>query len=474
MAIDSRIGNKVIKSQRREDAPGTRVDPYPYIGIVKNNLDPTRCGRLQVWIPDLGGNENDPKNWRTVSYSSPYMGTTDITKGAAKTPNKENKWNNTTHTYGMWMVPPDVGIEVICIFIAGDPLRGYWMGCVNSSISRFMIPAIASTDKFVTTGTSADVKETAQASGLAPVTEFNTHDPDAAQKPAFYTNPKPIHEPQYKILKEQGLDRDKIRGPITSSSQRESPSQVFGISTPGRPFPDNGADNPAAYKAKVQAGKLTEDDYRYTTRKGGHTFIMDDGNLVGEDQLVRLRTASGHQIMMNDTSNSLYINHSDGTSWIELAADGSIHVYAKAGINVRSEGTINFHTDKDFNINAANDINLKAGKRFQLNSTNSFMLQNTLNIESTGQTEHKVGAGYTLDASAKISLKAGGVIAVQGSKVLQNAGGTGSAKSVRAITVNSLADAARASATALWMPNPGALNTIVTIAPTHEPWTRGA
>ena len=72
MAIDNRIGKKVAKNLRREEAPATRVDPFPYIGIVKNNLDPSRAGRLQVWIPDLGGDENNPQNWRTVNYASPY------------------------------------------------------------------------------------------------------------------------------------------------------------------------------------------------------------------------------------------------------------------------------------------------------------------------------------------------------------------------------------------------------------------
>ena len=76
MAIDHRIGSKVIKNARREEATGTRVDPYPYIGIVKNNLDPTRSGRLQVYIPDLGGPQDEPNNWRTVSYASPFQGYT--------------------------------------------------------------------------------------------------------------------------------------------------------------------------------------------------------------------------------------------------------------------------------------------------------------------------------------------------------------------------------------------------------------
>ena len=40
--LDHRIGNKVSKQLRKEEAHATRVDPHPYIGIVKNNLDPTK------------------------------------------------------------------------------------------------------------------------------------------------------------------------------------------------------------------------------------------------------------------------------------------------------------------------------------------------------------------------------------------------------------------------------------------------
>ena len=473
MAIDHRIGNKVQKSLRREDAPATRVDPHPYIGIVKNNLDPTRTGRLQVWIPDLGGNPDDPKNWRTVGYASPYMGTTDIVKSSQSKPNTDNKFTNTPHPYGFWMVPPDIGIEVIVIFIAGDPLKGFWIACVNSALSRYMLPAIAASSNTDLSGASGDITQTLSAGASAPVTEFNENDPAADQKPAFYTNPKPVHEPQYRVLKEQGLDRDTARGIITSSSQRESPSQVFGISTPGRPYPDAGADNPDAFLAKVNAGTLTETDYAYTTRKGGHSLVMDDGDLVGNDQLVRLRTGGGHQIMMNDTNNSLYINHRDGTSWIELTSNGSLNIYSKAGFNVRSEGTINLHSDRDVNINARQNINLSAGSKFQLNSSQSYLLQSSLNVETSSQTEFKAGAAFVIDAGAKVSVKAGGVLALEGSKILQNSGGTSSAKAVEPIHVNSLSDAGRASSGALWESQSGALSTIATVAPTHEPYDRG-
>ena len=49
---------------------------------------------------------------------------------------------------------------------------------------------------------------------------------------------------------------------------------------------------------------------------------MDDGATLGEDQLMRLRTASGHQLLLHDTNNTIYVGHADGTSWIEMTPDG--------------------------------------------------------------------------------------------------------------------------------------------------------
>ena len=72
MASEKRLNKKLPERVRREDSPGVRIDSGPFIGVIKNNIDPTRSGRLQVWIPDLGGDENDPKTWRTVSYASPF------------------------------------------------------------------------------------------------------------------------------------------------------------------------------------------------------------------------------------------------------------------------------------------------------------------------------------------------------------------------------------------------------------------
>lgn len=472
MATNDRIGSKVIKAARREDAPGTRVDPYPYVGIVKNNLDPTLSGRLQVYIPDLGGPADDPNNWRTVSYSSPYMGYTSQVQSSTDSPSADNGFTRVSHTYGMWMVPPDIGVEVIVIFIAGDPLRGYFIGCVNSNLSHFMLPAIAGTQNVDPNSLTAGQKATYTPGDIVPVVEFNEYTKDFTNT-AFYLNNKPVHTIQYNILRNQGLDQDVTRGAISSSSQRESPSNVFGISTPGRPL-DDPADTKESrdkYTSDLAAGKIDPKYLKIKSRKGGHVFVMDDGAALGEDQLIRLRTARGHQILMHDTNQTIYIAHADGGSWIELGSDGSISAYASGSFNVRSEGTLNLHSDSDINLNAGGDINMKSALQIKLETTKTELLTSSLKVESFGLTEFKSGAAFNVESAASMSLRASGTFATEGSGIYQNSGKTVPVKGVDPLQVNSLPSSTLNGG--VWRIVPNTLNTIVTIAPTHEPFARG-
>lgn len=470
MAIDHRIGSKVIKNARREEAAGTRVDPYPYIGIVKNNLDPTRSGRLQVYIPDLGGPPDEPNNWRTVSYASPFQGYTPQTQSSTERPSTANRFENVHHTYGMWMVPPDLGVQVIVLFVGGDPLRGYWLACVNPHLSHYMLPALGGTPNVDPDTLSASDKKTYLTGNVnIPTVEFNEYTKDFSNE-AYYNNNKPAHKIQFEILKTQGLDQDPVRGSISSSSQRESPSHVFGISTPGRPINDP-ADDQENYLSALASGSI-DPKYLFTkSRKGGHQFVMDDGAALGQDQLMRLRTAGGHQLLLHDTDNTIYVGHADGSSWIEMTSDGSVNVYSTGGYNLRSEGTVNIHTDSDFNLNAVGDINISAGGKFAVNSGSTEFVQNSLEIDSSGKVTVKAGGDFLVDAQGKISLKAGGIFASEGSGIYQNSGKTVSVPKLTPIQINKLPDT-QGSANS-WRIVPGALSTIVTVAPSHEPYYRG-
>lgn len=469
MAIDRRIGTKIDKTLRREDAQAIRVDSFPYVGIVKNNLDPTRCGRLQVWIPENGGDPDSPQNWRTVSYASPFMGTTNL-KSSASSRSEKNSFDQTPHTYGMWMVPPDIGVEVIVIFIAGDPLRGYWLACINSTINRHMLPGLASSTNLDTTFASDSVKKAITPGAQYPVSEFNINDP-AIDRAKFVTQPKPIHEEQFEVLKTQGLDRDNVRGTITSSSQRESPSNVFGISTPGRPYKNDPANDPN-FAAKLADGKLSEDEYAVTTRKGGHTFIMDDGSVTDTDRLVRLRTAGGHQIMMHDSKNTMYVANADGTVWLELGPEGRLDIFSAGGFNLRTQGSINMHADKNISLNAGGKFSVRAENAIQLDAAKFNVLTGSggINLQTTGKFESKVGSNLSVDVAGQISLKAGSKIIEDAGKLSMLTDKGEEVKALSMIPLNSLPDTITDSASGLHKINPGKISSIVSIAPSHEPF----
>ena len=59
------------------DRGGYPAEFGPFIGVVKNNVDPTRSGRLQVYIETFAdGNAEDSSKWTTVRYLPSFFGNT--------------------------------------------------------------------------------------------------------------------------------------------------------------------------------------------------------------------------------------------------------------------------------------------------------------------------------------------------------------------------------------------------------------
>jgi len=455
---DKRIGKKPPDHFLRE-ASSARLDSGPFIGKVKNNLDPTRSGRMDVWIADLGaGDEANPENWRTVSYASPFFGSTyqpDTTK--------TNSYSKVRHTYGFWAVPPDIGVFVLCTFVAGDPERGFWFACVPNTLGNHMVPGIAGSSN-KDTSTLEDSSLLASIDKTTIVAEFNENsEPDWTNFPNIK---KPVHEHQLKVLRAQGLEKDFIRGIISSSSQREMPSAVFGISTPGRPINDPTPD--PDFQKKLVSGDLNPVDYAVAARRGGHQFVMDDGDLNDKDRLIRLRTAGGHQLLMNDSEKVIYIGNSNGSVWVELTGEGHLNIYSADSINVRAGVDLNFHADNNINFHAGQNINVSAGKTFvaqspdiNLNAVQGLtMYGGQVNIGSDG--------GLNLNTNGVTSINGSAGTRITGAKVTLNEGGTVGVARPTALKINKLSDTGKQGL--VWKSVDGALETIVPIAPTHEPW----
>jgi len=452
------------------DRGGTPAEMGPYIGIVVNNVDNTRQGRLQVWIEQFGATEadgspnlTDPTVWRTVRYCPPFYGATKQSGAAGYGTFPGNR-----NSYGMWFTPPDIGTRVLCFFVGGDPsVGGYYLGCIPEDGINHMIPAIGASSNYQPgNATQSQLLKDVPA---VPVTEINDINPQVSDNPRFFAEKKPVQSVVAGILIQQGLDKDSIRGPIRSSSQRESPSNCYGISTPGKAIYQGGLTE-KTIKDKLEKDQVKLQDITVIGRQGGHTFVMDDGDLEGKDTLVRIRTAKGHQITMSDDGDAFFITHANGQTWIELGKAGTVDVYSTNSINLRSAGQLNFHADKGINMFSGAGIRMKSVGSTFIETPGAVILNGEKAVIINSKSSIGIRSNGTMALQGKNSSWRGGdSLNFQGGKINLNGAATIPVSEAPAIPTYKLADTVYEQGTG-WTIKQGILETIVTRAPTHEPY----
>lgn len=452
------------------DRGGLPAEFGPFTGVVMSTVDPTRSGRLRVYIEAFsdGGkaNEDDDTNWTTVSYMPSFYGSTPL-PATGGTTDAVGAYPGNETSYGMWFTPPDVGITVVCIFVNGDRSQGFYIGVIPEQGLGNMVPAIAASTRYVT-GNKNQEAYFANAARL-PVTEINTLNDEIFNDPRFFDQPKPVHGYLAQSLFQQGLINDLERGTIRSSSQRETPSAVFGVSTPGIAIYQGGM-NPNDIRTKLNAGEIKPSDAKVIGRVGGHSLVMDDGDLEGDNALFRLRTSKGHQITMSDTGNFFYITHANGQTWLEFGVEGTVDVYATNSVNVRTKGDINLHADRDINMFAGRSIKAKARSGFQIESdtTISLRAQQDITLYSTSTIGVKADGVLTLN-SASGSWGAPGALVLDGGTLDLNGPKAGRVTAAPPI-VKTVFDDTKFSTSKGWEVNANSLESVVSRAPTHEPY----
>ena len=414
MAIESSTNNP----NQSFITPGNRVASHAlYIATVKSTVDPERMGRMRVFVNAFNGDEENPDTWITVRYLTPFYG---VTPSDFTVPGT-NDWSNSQKSYGMWMPPPDVGTKCAVMFEEGDLTRGYVIGYPMDLYMNTMIPGNPSTTlKAIDENTDDYDPEIIQEKiGSTPVTEYNKSN-DIANTPD--TTRKPVH-PFVDTLIQQGLANDGSRGNTSSSARRESPSQVFGISTPGPvDFEGQKSNNPGLGNYH---GIITDNQgnvqQRANSRKGGHTFVMDDGTPSGyengeevggkENELIRLRTRTGHQLLMHDTEGLIYIGSANGKAWLEFTKDGKIDIFANDSVSVHTKNDFNFRADRDVNIEAGRNINMKAegSKSAEANSFHDKQLDTVstgaIRFESAAEMHMKVGGDGRIEVLNDLKME---------------------------------------------------------------------
>ena len=372
------------RDKRSAGAPNGQMPPGPFLARVVSHLDAKRQGSLKVELLTNTISSNDagyePGQLVTVRYCMPFYGVTDLDASS-----KNDDYAATQQSYGFWAVPPDPGSKVLVIFAEGQINQGYWIGCVQDDYMNFQVPAGSPADK--ASNVIQDTLTTQFKNKDLPVGEYNKLDPKGRNKgndPDKF--PRPHNPFMVNVLSKQGLIDDIIRGLTTTSSRRDIPNTVYGWNTPGPLDKRDGA-------PKGKYGEKGQHIEYYKSRLGGSAFTMDDGDPtliragLAKDspakyfdlektpknvskgnvglpfnEHIRLKTRTGHQILLHNTEDLIYIGNANGSAWIELTSQGKIDIFADDSISLRSGNDVNIHADRDINYSAKRDFNINAGR----------------------------------------------------------------------------------------------------------------
>ena len=386
-------------------------DPGPYIATVKTTADPLRMGRLGVNIPALTNTVNPkPEQIIWCQYLSPFYGV----KSLNATSNNPYSFKETQQSYGMWAIPPDIDTSVLVIFAKGDAQANsaFWIGCIQDPMTNQMVPGNGSTENTRTDARGVDFGTTKQqeyGTDFVPAGEKNRKVLEGDLIANASTWNYPINEPLAEQLTSEGLIQDTVRGTTSSSARRESPSQVFGMNTPGRIKEDSQPKNIGLDGSPI----VVERDI-------GHSFVMDDGAQDGTNQLTRLRTASGHQLLMHDTDGVVYLANGSGKAFIEMDKNGKISIYSDKGIDIRAEGDFNLHADDNINFHAGGKIRFNAEEDIALSAEGyvySMGEKGVLTSAQKGSVRHYARDGITSFTDGPQLHGASGRIDLAGSQV---------------------------------------------------------
>ncbi len=515
-----------MAQERRSSAQITenaKLGSGPFLARIISHLDPSFMGSLEVTLlRDQGNSMGDDNQSYIVRCAMPFFGYTAFEHMGQNDGSKNTLegYNDTQKSYGMWFVPPDIGVNVLVFFVDGDPSQGFWMGCVPAKFANNMVPGIAaSTDVYL----DENDKKKFNTKQPLPVAEINKKVNTKDQKIDADKIKKPLHPIAERFL-EQGLVEDDVRGFTTASARRETPSMVYGISTPG----------PLDRRANAKKSLIgKQEDLTKTTvpvsRLGGTQFVIDDGddryvrktaaaegpvsyvdvingvdaatgekvNTKGDPTIpygecVRIRTRTGHQILMHNSEDLIYIGNSRGTSWIEMTSNGKIDIYAEDSVSIHSKTDFNFRADRDINFECGRNMNFRTetGKwHAEVGTDLEFLVNSDAKLTVGANLDILVGAGTKISTNTDLDIASSAAIKISATGDLSIGSGSNIKETAPKIHLNNtesaepaavadfvrpydLHDNVATSTTAGWDKKyqSGVVQSFMKRIPMHEPW----
>lgn len=351
-----------------------RFDPsYPQLATVMDNRDPTKSGKLKVWIQGSQSDKNSKESWIEASYMSPFAGKTPGIPSA-------DAYGQYPKGYGFWAVPPDVGCTVVVIFAQARTFQAYWIGCVYDQRMNTMVPGMAT-----------EISNYAGTDMPLPVTDYDRNTISTS------TQDKYANVPIIAGLKKQNLLYDEEAGVANRSSTRQTTSTVYGLSSPrGNSFIiDDGYT-----EEELTAPTWDQDPDGYQDTQFNNP-VNDTRVGSRKNEGVVIKTRSGAQLLLSEASGDVLLINRDGTARIKFTGEGDIEMHCDKNINIRAGQDINMVAGRSYNIESGADFNARVGANTKLD------LVGALDAKVGGQVVINAGADLRLVTAASLRMQSG-------------------------------------------------------------------
>lgn len=355
--------------------PQTNVYTGISIGTVVDTDDPQQMGRVRVLVEAYGDTKfNDTSNLPWAMMCTPFGGMM----------HQSNFYRGPTDAsttgpiaYGMFNAPK-VGAVALVTCIDGDVMSRVVVGYMHVEQTVHNLPH----GRFILDQQSDK-----------PMGPVNSS--EAPIQPLYDNWTKTFNSRTNYEWKTRGADNSV--GGLTKSFKSNNPEGAFASNVPddsnvsitesdGRTYTRTTGYN----KSRLDGSKLDPQVYCWVT-PGFHAISMDDSK---DNCRMRFRTTTGHQILLDDTNERIYISTNEGANWVEMDSDGSIDIFSNTKVSIHAVGDINLRSEQTVRIDADLGVHIRSGANVNITAATN------VNSHAEGSVVQQSGGSTTMSANS--------------------------------------------------------------------------
>jgi hypothetical protein len=436
-------------------------------GTVVDTNDPKQLGRIKVHCAEWDSKTSLVDNLPWTMYCSPFGGT--VTRGT-RGPENDPVGLHQQSAYGMWAIPK-IGATVVVGILNNDSDTRVWLGCTYTDQSTHTLPH----GRYISPRHPIGLEDGPLDSSEQYINPLHKH-----MAAAFFSEARPVGS-VVRNLEWQSRGADFQACGVTQTSVDSDDLNISQYAddfkySEGKTSTDKQSRQGYA-ESEVQRnvqkdkteGKTLESTVYSMTSPGFHAMSMDDRE---ENCRMRFRTTGGHQIILDDTNERIYVATAEGNSWVELDQNGNIDIYSARRISIHSESDISMKSEKSIRMQAKTGIHMFSEKDVNIEARTNCNMRAENNIEQrAGNLYRQESKDFKYHAFKTIIGQAGQSVSLHGGNHIKYTAAKIDFNGPTATIITPYETGIESGKRIAKKPQPPEAQLVVR-EPQHEPWPR--